>query len=154
MEDKSKSQRPVADLSNLHRVGSVARLTQLASCKQQQQRLTKVTTLDDQIIASYTYDENFLRLTKTVGDTTHEYFYSGEVLDMEVVKVKDVVTEYRSYEWNGYTPLGMMVKAKNESGTFETVKEGEPVHNVLLLARPTCVLQAAIHYEPSWRRTN
>ncbi|MEN0588433.1 RHS repeat-associated core domain-containing protein [Kurthia sp. Hakim RU_BHWE] len=86
----------------------------------QQQRLTKVTTLDDQTIASYTYDENGLRLTKTVGDTTHEYFYSGDVLDMEVVKVKDIVTEYRSYEWNGYTPLGMMVKAKNESGTFET----------------------------------
>ncbi|GEK35497.1 hypothetical protein [Kurthia sibirica] len=66
------------------------------------------------------------QLTKTVGDTTHEYFYNDEVLNMEVVKVKDVVTEYRSYEWNGYTPLGMMVKAKNESGTFETVKEGEP----------------------------
>lgn len=30
----------------------------------QQQRLTKVTTLDDQIIASYTYDENDLRLMK------------------------------------------------------------------------------------------
>ena len=116
----------------------------------QQQRLTNVTTLDDQIIASYTYDENGLRLTKTVGDTTHEYFYNDEVLDMEVVKVKDVVTEYRSYEWNGYTPLGMIIKKQNESGTFETVKEGEPVHNVLLLARPTCILQAAIHYEPSW----
>ncbi|WIL40077.1 RHS repeat-associated core domain-containing protein [Kurthia sp. YJT4] len=120
MEDKSRSQRPVADLSNLHHVGSVARLTQLASSKQQQQRLTKVTTLDDQTIASYTYDENGLRLTKTVGDTTHEYFYNDEVLDMEVVKVNNTVTEYRSYEWNGYTPLGMMVKAKNGSGTFET----------------------------------
>ncbi|MEK4137489.1 RHS repeat-associated core domain-containing protein [Kurthia sp. FSL E2-0154] len=86
----------------------------------QQQRLTKVTTLDDQIIASYTYDENGLRLTKTVGDTTHEYFYNDEVLDMEVVKVKDTVTEYRSYEWNGYTPLGMIIKKQNESGTFET----------------------------------
>lgn len=42
---------------------------------------------------------------------------------MEAVKVKDVVTEYRSYEWNGYTPLGMMVKSKNESGTFETVRK-------------------------------
>ena len=73
---------------------------------------------------------------------------------MEIVKVKDVVTEYRSYEWNGYTPLGMIIKKQNESGTFETVKEGEPVHNVLLLARPTCVQQAAIHYEPSWRRIN
>ena len=115
-----------------------------------QQRLTKVTTLDDQTIASYTYDENGLRLTKTIGDKTHEYFYNDEVLEMEVVKVKDVVTEYRSYEWSGYTPLGMIIKKQNESGTFETVKEGEPVHNVLLLARPTCILQAAIHYEPSW----
>ncbi|HEY4544525.1 MAG TPA: hypothetical protein VIG40_07760 [Tissierellaceae bacterium] len=76
-------------------------LIQLASSKQQQQRLTKVTTLDDQTVASYTYDENGLRLTKTIGDTTHEYFYNDEVLEMEVVKVKDVVTEYRSYEWNG-----------------------------------------------------
>ncbi|MFB9220419.1 RHS repeat-associated core domain-containing protein [Kurthia sibirica] len=39
---------------------------------------------------------------------------------MEVVKVKDTVTEYRSYEWNGYTPLGMIIKKQNESGTFET----------------------------------
>ncbi|RPJ93983.1 RHS repeat-associated core domain-containing protein [Rummeliibacillus sp. TYF005] len=39
---------------------------------------------------------------------------------MEVVKVNDVITEYRSYEWNGYTPLSMMVKAKNDAGTFET----------------------------------
>ena len=31
---------------------------------------------------------------------------------MEAVKVKDVVTEYRSYEWSGYTPLGMIMKAK------------------------------------------
>ncbi|PWI21539.1 hypothetical protein DF281_11535 [Kurthia zopfii] len=85
-----------------------------------QQRLTKVTTLDDQTIASYTYDENGLRLTKTIGDKTHEYFYNDEVLEMEVVKVKDVVTEYRSYEWSGYTPLGMIIKKQNESGTFET----------------------------------
>ncbi|MFP7358603.1 hypothetical protein SFB93_07390 [Kurthia gibsonii] len=77
MEDKSRLQRPVADLSNLHYVGNVCCwLIQLASSKQQQQRLTKVTTLDDQTISSYTYDENGLRLTKTVGDTTHEYLYN------------------------------------------------------------------------------
>ena len=86
----------------------------------QQQRLTQVETLEGKLIASYTYDENGLRLTKTVGDTTHEYFYNDEVLDMEVVKVNDAVTEYRSYEWNGYTPLGMIVKAKNNVDTFET----------------------------------
>ena len=28
--------------------------------------------------------------------------------------------EYRLYEWNGYTPLGMIVKAKNDADTFET----------------------------------
>ena len=39
---------------------------------------------------------------------------------MEVVKINDVVTEYRSYEWNGYTPLGMIVKAQNDTDTFET----------------------------------
>ncbi|RIJ62890.1 RHS repeat domain-containing protein [Rummeliibacillus sp. POC4] len=89
----------------------------------QQQRLTKVTTLDDLTIALYTYDENGLRLTKTVGDKTHEYFYNDEVLEMEVVKVKDVITEYRSYEWSGYTPLGMIIKKQNESGTFETVRK-------------------------------
>ena len=61
---------------NLIRVDSVAWLIQFASSKQQQQRLTKVTTLDDQTIALYTYDENDLRLTKTVGDTTHEYLYN------------------------------------------------------------------------------
>ncbi|MFD6211473.1 RHS repeat-associated core domain-containing protein [Peribacillus sp. NPDC060253] len=86
----------------------------------QQQCLTKVETLDGKTVASYTYDENCLRLTKTVGDTTHEYFYNNEVLDMEVVKVNDVITEYRSYEWNDYTPLGMVVKAKNDAGNFET----------------------------------
>ncbi len=86
----------------------------------EQQRLTQVKTFDGNLIASYTYDENGLRLTKTVGDTTHEYFYNNEVLDMEVVKVNDVVTEYRSYEWNGYTPLGMIVKAKNNVDMFET----------------------------------
>ena len=57
----------------------VARLTQLASSKQQQQRLTTVATLADQTIATYTYDENGLRLTKTVGDTTDEYFYNKEI---------------------------------------------------------------------------
>lgn len=86
----------------------------------QQQRLTQVKTLEGNPIASYTYDEDGLRLTKTVGDTTHEYFYNNEVLDMEVVKVNDIVTEYRSYEWSGYTPLGMIVKTKNDANNFET----------------------------------
>ncbi|MGL6031398.1 MAG: hypothetical protein ACRC0Q_04380 [Kurthia gibsonii] len=41
------------------------------------------------------------------------------------------------YTKNGSSNLrpassGMIVKAKNESDTFDTVKEDEPVHNVLL----------------------
>ncbi|RPJ93908.1 hypothetical protein CW357_18200, partial [Rummeliibacillus sp. TYF005] len=60
-----------------------------------------------------------MRLTKTVGDTTHEYFYNNEVLDMEVVKKNDEVTQYRYYEWNGYTPLGLIVKEKEASGNYQ-----------------------------------
>jgi len=86
----------------------------------QQQRLTKVETLDGKTVASYTYDENGLRLTKAVGNTTYEYFYNDEVLEMEVVKVNNEITEYRYYEWNGYTPLGMIIKVKNDNGEFET----------------------------------
>ena len=86
----------------------------------QQQRLTKVETLDDEAIASYTYDENGLRLTKTVGDTTHEYFYNNEILEMEVVNVNKEVKEYRLYEWSGDIPLGMIVKSKDDTGKFET----------------------------------
>ncbi|MGE7934416.1 RHS repeat-associated core domain-containing protein [Viridibacillus arvi] len=85
----------------------------------EQQRLTNVQTVDGKAISSYTYDENGLRLTKTVGDTMHEYFYNNKVLDMEVVKVNNEIIEYRSYEWRGYTPLGMIVKAKNDAGNFE-----------------------------------
>jgi len=86
----------------------------------EQQRLTKVQTVDGKDVASYTYDENGLRLSKTVGDTIHEYFYNAEILAMEIVKVNNEITQYRSYEWNGYTPLGMIVKAKNDTGEFET----------------------------------
>ncbi|MGG0788662.1 RHS repeat-associated core domain-containing protein [Peribacillus simplex] len=76
--------------------------------------------MDGKDVASYTYDESGLRLSKTVGDTTHEYFYNNEVLDMEVVKVNNDITQYRSYEWSGYTPLGMIVKAKDDAGKFDT----------------------------------
>ena len=61
------------------------------------QRLTSVQTLKGDAVASYTYDEDGMRLTKTVGDTTHEYFYNNEVLDMEVVKKNGEVTQYRCY---------------------------------------------------------
>lgn len=39
---------------------------------------------------------------------------------MEVVKKNGEVTQYRYYEWNGYTPLGMIVKKKDTTGNFQT----------------------------------
>ncbi|MDM5358207.1 RHS repeat-associated core domain-containing protein [Peribacillus sp. ACCC06369] len=86
----------------------------------EQQRLTIVQTVDGKDVASYTNNENGLRMSKTVGDTTHEYFYNDEVLNMEVVKVDNDIKQYRSYEWSGYTPLGMIVKAKDDAGKFDT----------------------------------
>lgn len=85
------------------------------------QQLTKVNTLKGEAVASYTYDEKGLRLTKTVGDTTHEYFYNDEVLNMDVVKTKGKNTEYRYYEWNNYIPLGMIVKADGEIKAYQFI---------------------------------
>ncbi|MGF9977327.1 DNRLRE domain-containing protein [Viridibacillus arvi] len=86
----------------------------------ERQQLTTVKTSAGKAIAAYTYDEDGLRLTKTIGTTTHEYFYNDEVLDMEIVKENNEITQYRSYEWSSYTPLGMIVKVKNDTGEFET----------------------------------
>ncbi|GEL05514.1 DNRLRE domain-containing protein [Rummeliibacillus stabekisii] len=84
------------------------------------QSLKSVQTLKGDAVASYTYDETGLRLTKTIGDTVHEYFYNNEVLDMEVIKKNGEVTQYRYYEWNDYKPLGMVVKDKATTGNFQT----------------------------------
>ncbi|WP_445329614.1 RHS repeat domain-containing protein [Viridibacillus sp. FSL R5-0888] len=86
----------------------------------ERQQLTTVKTSAGKAIAAYTYDEDGLRLTKTIGTTTHEYFYNDEVLDLEIVKENKEITQYLSYEWNGHTPLGMIIKAKNDVGDFET----------------------------------
>lgn len=43
----------------------------------QQQRLIQVKIFDGNLVASYTYDENGLRITKTIGDTTYAYFYNN-----------------------------------------------------------------------------
>ncbi|RPJ93940.1 RHS repeat-associated core domain-containing protein [Rummeliibacillus sp. TYF005] len=39
---------------------------------------------------------------------------------MEVVKKNGEITQCRSYEWDGYTPLGLIVKEKEVSGNFQT----------------------------------
>ncbi|KON68885.1 hypothetical protein AKG34_08850 [Peribacillus butanolivorans] len=86
----------------------------------ERQQLTSVKTFAGKDIVAYTYDEDGLRLTKTIGTTRHEYFYNDDVLDMEIVKENNQITQYRSYEWNGFRALGMIVKAKNDKGEFET----------------------------------
>jgi len=91
------------------------------------QRLTNVQTLEGNTVASYTYDENGLRLTKTVGDTTYEYFYNNEVLDMEVVKKNGEVTQYRSYEWNDYTPN--WTDRKRKRGIRKLPNQNVPIHH-------------------------
>lgn|GEM_PF-4505426 len=45
--------------------------------KAYQQHLTQAKILVGNLVASYTYDENGLRITKTVGDTTYAYFYNN-----------------------------------------------------------------------------
>ncbi|MGG4266077.1 DNRLRE domain-containing protein [Peribacillus simplex] len=86
----------------------------------ERQQLTSVKTFAGKDIVAYTYDEDGLRLTKTIGTTRHEYFYNDDVLDMEIVKENNQITQYRSYEWNEYIPLGMIVKEKDAMGTFQT----------------------------------
>ena len=39
---------------------------------------------------------------------------------MEVVKKNGEVTQYRYYEWNDYTPIGLIVKEKEASGNYQT----------------------------------
>ncbi|MFG3613417.1 DNRLRE domain-containing protein [Rummeliibacillus stabekisii] len=80
---------------------------------------TRVVNLNGKEIASYEYDENGLRTKKIIGDLSHEYFYDNEVLMLEVVKKKNEVQEYRYYQWNGYTPLGVIIKEKDTSGEWK-----------------------------------
>ncbi|MBK3496834.1 RHS repeat-associated core domain-containing protein [Viridibacillus sp. YIM B01967] len=85
------------------------------------QQLTTIQTLKGEKVASYTYDENGLRLTKTVGNTTHEYLYNDEVLYMEVVKQNGKVTSTRYYEWDGYAPLGMIVQENGIKKAYQFI---------------------------------
>lgn len=78
------------------------------------QQLIAVQTVKGEKVADYTYDENGLRLTKTVGTTTYEYFYNDGVLNMEIAKENGIEVSSRYYEWNGNIPLGMIVK-ENEA---------------------------------------
>lgn len=85
------------------------------------QQLTQVQTLKGEVVASYTYDENGLRLTKIIKDTTHEYFYNDEKLDMEVVTTKGKGKQYRYYEWNGYIPLGIIIKEGESVNAYQFI---------------------------------
>lgn len=86
----------------------------------EQQLLVEVKTKDNKLIAKYTYDDNGLRLSKTIGNTIYEYFYSENNLEMETIKVDNEVISYRFYEWIGMNPSGMIVKSKDSNGNFVT----------------------------------
>lgn len=82
-----------------------------------QQNLVKVESNSGTLISEYTYDEEGLRTSKKTKDGLHRYFYNDDVLDMEVIEKGGKVSEYRMYEWNEFSPLGMIVKKVNEDNT-------------------------------------
>lgn len=86
----------------------------------EQQNLIKVQSLDGKLSAEYTYDEDGQRISKVVGNKTHQYFYNDNLLSIEVIKVGSDISQYRYYEWNESTPLGMITKTKTDTGTFST----------------------------------
>ncbi|OMC79200.1 DNRLRE domain-containing protein [Viridibacillus sp. FSL H8-0123] len=79
----------------------------------------RITDLADKEIARYEYDETGLRTKKFVGTKTYEYHFDNGNLAMEVIKENDIILEYRYYQWNGYTPLGMVLKKKDAEGAWK-----------------------------------
>lgn len=80
---------------------------------------TRVTDLQGKEVARYEYDEGGLRTKKIIGTKTHEFFYDGNQLSLEVISNGDSVEQYRNYQWEGYTPLGMILREKDESGNWK-----------------------------------
>ncbi len=83
-----------------------------------QQNLVKVESISGNLIAEYTYDEEGLRTSKKTKDELRKYFYNDDVLDMEVVEKNGKNVEYKMYEWNEFSPLGMTVKKLNDNGVM------------------------------------
>lgn len=80
---------------------------------------TRVTDLQGKEVARYDYDEAGLRTKKVIGSKTHEYFYAGNQLSLEVIRNGDSLEQYRSYQWEGHIPLGMILREKDKSGNWK-----------------------------------
>ncbi|MEK5530212.1 RHS repeat-associated core domain-containing protein [Viridibacillus sp. FSL R5-0468] len=78
-----------------------------------------MTDLADKEIARYEYDETNLRSKKIVGSKSYEYYYGNDNLTLEIIKENNNILEYRYYQWNGNTPLGMIVKKKGSEGNWK-----------------------------------
>nr|WP_306821309.1 ribonuclease domain-containing protein [Peribacillus asahii] len=80
---------------------------------------TRVTDLQGNEVARYEYDETGLRTKKIVGSQTHEYYYDGDQLSLEIIRINDSIEQYRNYQWEKYTPLGMVIREKDESNNWK-----------------------------------
>ncbi|MCP1155010.1 DNRLRE domain-containing protein [Peribacillus frigoritolerans] len=80
---------------------------------------TRVTDLQGNEVARYDYDEAGLRTKKIIGKKTHEYYYDGNQLTLEVLWNGESIEQYRNYQWEGYTPIGMIIREKDESGNWK-----------------------------------
>ncbi|MEI2358745.1 DNRLRE domain-containing protein [Mesobacillus zeae] len=80
---------------------------------------TRVTDLQGNEVARYDYDEAGLRTKKVIGNKTHEYYYDGNQLTLEVLSNGDSIEQYRNYQWEGYTPIGMIIREKDSSGNWK-----------------------------------
>ncbi|MGG4155065.1 RHS repeat domain-containing protein [Peribacillus muralis] len=80
---------------------------------------TRVTGLQGKEVARYEYDEAGLRTKKIVGAQINEYYYDGDQLSLEVIRIDDSIKQYRNYQWEGDTPLGMVIREKDVKSNWK-----------------------------------
>ncbi|MCK1985796.1 MULTISPECIES: DNRLRE domain-containing protein [Peribacillus] len=80
---------------------------------------TRISDLQGNEIARYEYDETGLRTKKYLGLNIHEYYYDDTQLSFEVISKGDTIVQYRNYQWDEDTPLGMIIREKDESGNWK-----------------------------------
>ncbi|MBT2730673.1 DNRLRE domain-containing protein [Bacillus sp. ISL-75] len=83
-------------------------------------QLTKVETIDGQIVATYEYDEENQRTKKIIGNEEIEYYYQKSNLLLEVIKLDGVISGYRSYIYdNEGNPVSVIWKQKDTAGAWK-----------------------------------
>ncbi|MFD4707947.1 DNRLRE domain-containing protein [Gottfriedia sp. NPDC058432] len=84
-------------------------------------QLSSIDTLSGQNVASYQYDEENQRTSKTIGNKVFEYYYKDSNLSLEVIKENNSVIGYRYYVYNNDRyPLSVIWKQKNGQSWNET----------------------------------